>query len=45
VRTRITADRIQADFRAVDQISRPGAPIRTVGSFMLEPDHPGLIIP
>jgi alkaline phosphatase D len=45
VRTRITADRIQADFCAVDQISRPGAPIRTVGSLMLEPDHPGLITP
>jgi alkaline phosphatase D len=43
VRTRITAERIQADFRAVEQISRPGAPIRTVGSFVLEPDRPGLI--
>jgi alkaline phosphatase D len=43
VRTRITADRIQADFRAVDHVSRPGGPIRTVGSFVLEPDHPGLI--
>ena len=35
VRTRITADRIQADFRAVDQISRPGAPIRRLLSSFL----------
>src|SRR3954451_14634377 len=45
VRTRITAEQIQADFRAVDQISRPGAAIRTVASFVLEPDRPGLITP
>jgi alkaline phosphatase D len=43
VRTRITADTIRADFRAVDHVSRPGAPIRTAGSFVMEPDRPGLI--
>ncbi len=43
VRTRITAGTIRADFRAVDHVSRPGAPIRTAGSFVIEPDRPGLI--
>jgi alkaline phosphatase D len=44
VRTRITETRIDADFRAVEQISRPGAPVRTAGSFVLEPDRAGLIV-
>jgi alkaline phosphatase D len=45
VRTRITADHLQADFRAVDRISRPGAAVRTAGSFRLEPGRAGLITP
>jgi alkaline phosphatase D len=42
VRTMITTGRIQADFRALDRISRPGAEARTAGSFVIEPDRPGL---
>ncbi|MCM6778332.1 alkaline phosphatase D family protein [Nocardia sp. CDC159] len=42
VRTRMTADRMHADFRAVPYVSRPGAPVQTKASFVIEDRRPGL---
>ena len=42
LRATITQTRIQADFRAVDQVTQPGAPAYTVRSFTIQDGHPGL---
>jgi alkaline phosphatase D len=42
IRSTITPTRITADFRAVDAVSTPGAPVRTVRSFVLQDGRPGL---
>jgi alkaline phosphatase D len=41
VRTTITPARIRADFRAVDYISKPGAPAKTLKSFTILNTRPG----
>jgi alkaline phosphatase D len=41
-RTRITPDKIQADFRTVEHISEHGAPAVTAGSFVILDGEPGL---
>ncbi|WP_237570135.1 alkaline phosphatase D family protein [Mycolicibacterium lacusdiani] len=42
VRTRITTDAIQADFRTMPYVSRPGAPIATGASFVIADRDPTL---
>ncbi|RJQ69556.1 alkaline phosphatase [Pseudonocardiaceae bacterium YIM PH 21723] len=42
VRTRFTATEAHADFRAVDTVRTPGAPVTTKGSFVIEDRNPGL---
>lgn len=42
VRTRITAQQIRADFRAVPRVSSPGARAETKASFVIEDRRPGL---
>jgi alkaline phosphatase D len=42
VRTRIAPDAIQADFRTVPYVSRPGAPIATGASFVVDDRDPTL---
>ncbi|MGW9476619.1 alkaline phosphatase D family protein [Saccharomonospora azurea] len=42
VRTRLTRDELRADFRVVDHVTRPGAPVRTRASFVVADRHPGL---
>ena len=42
VRARVSADAFHADFRGVDQVSRPGAPVSTKASFVIEDRVPGL---
>ena len=36
VRTTITKDAMTADFRVLDQVTTPGAPVYTKASFMIE---------
>ncbi|MEX2449501.1 MAG: alkaline phosphatase D family protein [Rhodospirillales bacterium] len=38
----VTPDSWRADFRVMEYISRPGAPVRTRASFMVEAGRPGL---
>ncbi len=38
----VTAKRWQADFRTVNQVSKPGAPVATHKSFVVEACRPGL---
>jgi alkaline phosphatase D len=42
VRTRITGDSMTADFRVVPYVTRPGAPIHTRATFVIEDRVPGL---
>ena len=37
----VTKDRLRTDYRVVDFVSRPGAPIKTRASFVVESGHPG----
>ncbi|WP_327269725.1 alkaline phosphatase D family protein [Streptomyces sp. NBC_01218] len=38
----LEGDHARADFRAVDAVTTPGAPVRTAGSFVTEAGNPGL---
>ena len=42
VRTRFTAGEMTADFRAVPYVQRPGAPVETKATFVVEDRKPGL---
>ncbi|TWP45220.1 alkaline phosphatase [Lentzea tibetensis] len=42
VRTRFTSREVRADFRGLDYVSRPGAPVSTKASFVIEDRRPGL---
>ncbi|MEU6640944.1 alkaline phosphatase D family protein [Saccharomonospora sp. NPDC046836] len=42
VRTRITRDGFRADFRVLDRVTEPGAPVRTRASFVISDRRPGL---
>jgi alkaline phosphatase D len=42
VRTRISAGEVHADFRGVDHVSRPGAPVSTKATFVIEDRAPAL---
>lgn len=42
VRTRITREELRADFRVVERVTEPGAPVRTRASFVIADRHPGL---
>ncbi len=42
VRTRFTAREVRADFRALDYVQKPGAPVTTKASFVIEDRNPGL---
>ncbi|EHR59487.1 alkaline phosphatase D family protein [Saccharomonospora cyanea] len=42
VRTRISREELRADFRVVDYVTEPGAPVRTRASFVVADRHPGL---
>jgi len=42
VRARYAADRVTADFRVVDAVTTPGAPVRTAASFVIPDRQPGL---
>lgn len=41
VRCAVTTDRLQADYRVVEYVSRPDAPVITRASFVVENGHPG----
>lgn len=43
VNTRITRDSLQADFRILDQVTTPGAPVSTKASFAIQDGVPGLV--
>ena len=42
VRCKVTPEAWQSDFRVVEYVSRPGAPVRTRASFMVEAGEPGV---
>ena len=42
VRRTVTPERWQADYRVVPYVSRPGAPVSTRASFVVEAGRPGL---
>ncbi len=42
VRVRYSADRVTADFRVLDAVTRPGEPVRTAASFVIPDREPGL---
>ncbi|NKE58265.1 alkaline phosphatase [Lentzea sp. PSKA42] len=42
VRTKFTAREVRADFRALDYVQKPGAPVTTKASFVIEDRNPGL---
>ncbi|GAA4537291.1 alkaline phosphatase D family protein [Pseudonocardia xishanensis] len=42
VRARYAADGVTADFRVVDAVTTPGAPVRTAASFVIPDRDPGL---
>ncbi|MEG3626727.1 alkaline phosphatase D family protein [Streptomyces poriticola] len=42
VRCRVTREHCTADYRAVDHVTRPGAPVRTDRSFVIEAGRPGV---
>jgi alkaline phosphatase D len=44
VRTRITATELTADFRVLPYVQRPGAPVETRATFLIEDRRPGLNI-
>lgn len=44
VSCRIDAKTWRSDFRTVEYVSRPGAPLLTPASFVLENNHPGLVL-
>ena len=39
---RLDRDELRADFRVLDRVSQPGAPVSTRASFVVEAGHPGL---
>jgi alkaline phosphatase D len=39
----VTPTKWQADFRAIDSIAKPGLPVRTAKSFVVEAGKPGLV--
>jgi alkaline phosphatase D len=41
VRFDLQAKQLRADFRVVEYVSKPGAPIRTRASFVVEDGQPG----
>jgi len=43
VRNVVTRTEWTADFRKVDYVSRPGAPVRTLASFVIEDGQPGAV--
>jgi alkaline phosphatase D len=42
VLTRFDRDRLQADFKTLPYVQRPGAPVRTAASYVVEDRNPGL---
>ncbi|MGH3570087.1 MAG: alkaline phosphatase D family protein, partial [Pseudonocardia sp.] len=42
VRTRFTPGSMTADFRVLSHVQRPGAPVQTRASFVVEDRSPGL---
>lgn len=42
VRCEVTPDQWRADYRTVDYVTRPGAPVKTKASFVVEPGRPFL---
>ncbi|MFS8101526.1 alkaline phosphatase D family protein [Lentzea alba] len=42
VRTKFTAREVRADFRGLDYVQKPGAPVTTKASFVIEDRNPGL---
>ncbi len=42
VRCIVTPEKWQSDYRVVEYVSRPGAPIKTRASFVVEPGEPGV---
>lgn len=43
VRNLVTTTEWTADFRIVDYVSRPGAPVSTVATFVIEDGQPGAV--
>lgn len=43
VRVRVGPERLHADFRVVPYVTRPGAPIQTAASFVVESGRPGAV--
>lgn len=43
VSTRFTAEQMRADFKVLPFVTRPGAPVSTRASFVVEDGRPGLI--
>jgi alkaline phosphatase D len=43
VNTRITKDALTADFRVLDYVTTPGAPVSTKASFAIQDGVPGLV--
>ena len=41
--TRITTDALTADFRVLDHVTTPGAPVSTKASFEIRDGVPGLV--
>jgi alkaline phosphatase D len=41
VKCEIAKDRMKTDYRVVDFVTRPGAPIKTRASFVVESGRPG----
>ncbi|WP_093150343.1 alkaline phosphatase D family protein [Saccharopolyspora antimicrobica] len=42
ISTRITPDELRADYRVLPYVSKPGAPVETLASFVIEDGKPGL---
>ncbi|MEV6229457.1 alkaline phosphatase D family protein [Saccharopolyspora shandongensis] len=42
IRTKFTAGELRADYRVVPYVSKPGAPVETLASFVIEDGKPGL---
>jgi alkaline phosphatase D len=42
VRCTVTPEAWQSDFRVVEYVSRPGAPVKTRATFVVEPGEPGV---
>jgi alkaline phosphatase D len=43
VRCSLTAQRLQADFRALGYVSKPGAPLGTRATFVVQDGRPGAV--